>query len=173
MHPLFCLVLAAAQSVLIFFIFCLVIVYLICFTCSMIKQSISQIKEIKSDLAEAAQEVYDEWDQDEDGYDEEFGYGGICQSIAEKMIEVMFGADISECFTVSCDHEVHVYCVVQCKEGVVRVDIPYSIYETGGAYTWKKINGVQFTEEDIVVDILNSDPEYIKHYIDDLELYYA
>lgn len=131
--------------------------------------SIKDIQEIKADLAEAAQEVYDNWQQDEDGWDEEVGSGGICHLIADEMINVMFGAGISECFSVSCDHEVHVYCVVQCEEGVVEVDIPYSIYETGGGYTWKKINGVKFIEEDVFVNILDADPEMIKNYVEDYE----
>lgn len=131
--------------------------------------SIKDIQEIKADLAEAAQEVYDNWQQDEDGWDEEVGRGGICHLIADEMINTMFGAGISECFSVSCNHEVHVYCVVQCVEGVVEVDIPYSIYETGGGYTWKKINGVKFIEEDVFVNILDADPEMIKNYVEDYE----
>ena len=44
----------------------------------------SELNHLRPELASAAQSVYDEWEQDEDGNDEMLGGGGICQDIAEK-----------------------------------------------------------------------------------------
>lgn len=44
------------------------------------------VKELlRPEMAAAAQQAYNEWEQDEEGQDEELGSGGICQDIAEKM----------------------------------------------------------------------------------------
>lgn len=129
--------------------------------------SIKDIEAIKSDLAQAAQEIYDDWQQDDDGYDEEVGHGGICHLIADAMLSAMWDSDISEVFTVSSDHEVHVYCVAQVQEGIALIDIPWSTYETGGGYTWTKINGIKFDENDLTIQIIDGNPDNIKNYVEE------
>jgi len=68
---------------------------------------------LKPMLAIKAQNVYDEWEQDEQDCVEELGYGGICQDIAEAMASLLNEEGI-EAVTVS-NHigEQHVYVV--CK----------------------------------------------------------
>ena len=67
------------------------------------------------ELAAIAQKVYDEWEQDEDGFSEshgEIGYGGICHIIADKIVDYLnsagFGSKYNFC-SVSDMYVQHVY----------------------------------------------------------------
>lgn len=122
---------------------------------------------LKSKLAHSAQKVYDEWEQDENGYCDILGEGGICQDIADAMADVLSNNGI-ECSTVSqSSGEQHVYVVARTEDGVYMVDIPPYLYETGGGYNWKKIPDVEFDERYIVIDGLTSDPDEYYDYIED------
>lgn len=118
-------------------------------------------------LAAAAQKVYDEWEQDEDGVDEVLGTGGICQDIAGGMADVMISHGI-DCSTVSQSvGEQHVYCICKIQEGVYEVDIPPYSYESGGGYTWRKLPNIKFDESYIVIHRLSSDPNDFEQYTGD------
>lgn len=120
---------------------------------------LSHIEELKSELSEAAQKVYDEWEQDEEGNDFELGSGGICQDIAQEISEVLSEHGIDNMIVDNCGMgEQHVWVHAKTQEGVIYIDIPYHIYETGSGYNWKKIHDVKFKPEDIVLDIINTDP---------------
>lgn len=98
------------------------------------------------DLAAAAKSVYDEWLQDEDGFDDVLGAGGICQDIASKMLEVLDSVGVQSSTTVHTTiGENHVFVVALLDDGVFSIDIPPHVYETGGGYVWKK-------REDAVID---------------------
>ena len=134
---------------------------------SMVKASaLKSIKLIdKTALLKVAQKKYDEWDaSDEDG-DAEVGFGGICHLIAEAMVDVLI-SDGYDAITIDSQGvgDQHVWCVVKAEEGCYEVDIPPSVYETGGGYNWKKIDGVKFTTSDLVVYRLSSDPEDFSQY---------
>jgi hypothetical protein len=123
---------------------------------------------LKKELASAAQKVYDEWEQDEDGYCDWLGVGGICQDIADAMASVLTNHGI-ECSTVSAHSgEQHVYVVAQIEDGVYNVDISPYLYETGGGYCWKKIPDVKFDESYIEIYKLSSDPNDFEDYIEDV-----
>lgn len=49
-------------------------------------------------LVETAQTEYDAWEQNERGFDEELGYGGVCDKIALEFGEVLseHGFDVME-----------------------------------------------------------------------------
>jgi DNA topoisomerase IB len=121
-----------------------------------------QLHSIKSDLASAAQKVYDEWDaSDLEMGDAEVGFGGICQDIAAAMGDAI-GKKLDGDYDVAeVDNqgmgEQHVWLVVYDKKSAYEVDIPPSVYETGGGYSWKKIEGVKFTEGDISITPLDRD----------------
>jgi hypothetical protein len=120
---------------------------------------------LKSRLALSAQKVYDEWAQDENGYCDMLGEGGICQDIADAMADVLINNGI-ECGTVSQESgEQHVYVVARTEDGVYNVDIPPYLYETGGGYCWKKIPDVEFDERYLVINRLSSDPDEYYDYI--------
>ena len=122
---------------------------------------------LKEALAKAAQKVYDEWQQDEDGQCDYLGAGGICQDIAEAMCSILTDNNI-ECASVSqVTDEQHVYVVAKINDGVYNVDIPPHLYETGGGYCWKKIPHVEFDKRYVVINCLSCDPNDYYDYIGD------
>jgi hypothetical protein len=127
--------------------------------------SIQQVNALLPQLAQAAQQVYDQWEQDEEGIDPELGGGGICQDIAEAMSHVLNIAGID---ATTIDNggmgDQHVWILAKFREGVVEVDIPPEIYERGGGYNWTKIPGIVFTPQHIHYSILDRDPESFDQY---------
>jgi hypothetical protein len=127
------------------------------------KQSIFNLS---NELISAAQKVYDDWEQNEDGYCDYLGYGGICQDIADAICSVLLENDI-ECATVSQEiGEQHVYAIAKTDDGVFEVDISPYTYETGGGYCWKKIPDVVFETRDLIINRLSPDPEDFNQYVE-------
>lgn len=125
------------------------------------------VKSLMPLFVAAAQKVYDEWEQDEEGVDEVLGTGGICQDIASGIAGVLSSHGI-DCSEVSQSiGEQHVYVICKLQEGVYEIDIPPYSYETGGGYTWQKIPGVVFDESYVVVHRLSSDPNEFEQYSSD------
>lgn len=123
------------------------------------------LREATPDMAAAAQQVYDSWNQDEEGFDEENGTGGICDEIAQAITEVINQKVPIECFTTEGgqpgDDHAYVIAYINNEFGkeVYSVDIPPGVYETGGGYSWKKIPGVQIRASDVEIGALDIDPE--------------
>ena len=129
-------------------------------------KSISFVTSLVPLLIAAAQNKYDSWDQNDDGEDVELGGGGICQDIAEAIGSVLINKGV-ECVTVYATMgDQHVYCVAKLKEGVYEVDISPYRYERGGGYTWKKIPNVSFSEKDLIINRLDSNPNSFNQYTD-------
>lgn len=126
--------------------------------------SVAVMKNLKIQLARAAQMVYDSWEQDEDGNDEEYGGGGICHDIADAMVEVLDGSSIESRSVSASVGDVHVFVVAKFAEGVHSIDIPPQTYERGAAYTWTKIPGVEFGPEDIDLSLVDKNPENFDQY---------
>jgi hypothetical protein len=129
-------------------------------------KSIVELKSLYSKIIPKVQNQYDVWSQDEDGYDHEVGYGGICHLIADEVVSVLQDFDI-QCTTLSLDSEVHVLVIAQFQEGVYSIDVPYSIYEKGGGYQWTKIPNIIFDESCITYNKIYSDPERFIEYLQD------
>jgi hypothetical protein len=131
---------------------------------------LNSVKEInssvKKELVAAAQKVYDEWQQDNNGHDEELGSGGICHLIADDLLNVLSNHKIYNCQSVCSNYEQHVYIIGKFEEGVYEIDIPYSIYETGGGFNWKKIPDVVFDGSHISISRLDGDPDNFDNYVD-------
>jgi hypothetical protein len=113
---------------------------------------------VKIQLATAAQAVYDEWIQDEAGEDSNYGVGGICDDIAQAMAGVLSDYGVENVQTQY--NEPHTYVIAQFQEGIFTIDIPFSVYEKGNLYIWKKIQGVKFDPSHI--DIYKLDPDHSK-----------
>lgn len=112
--------------------------------------SISQITNaVKIQMASAAQSVYDSWEQDDNGNDEELGEGGICDGIADALMEVLGSHGIHDVQTQYS--EPHTYIIGRFVEGIFTIDIPYSVYESGYLYTWKKKPNVKFEPGNIEI----------------------
>jgi hypothetical protein len=103
-------------------------------------------------IAAKAQEVYDLWEQDVDGMDDEYGAGGICHDIASAIVGELGELGVENALTVhSAVGENHVFVVALVEDGVYEIDIPPQVYESGGGYVWRKIPGVVFDETSVVI----------------------
>lgn len=113
---------------------------------------------VRTELAKAAQTVYDAWEQ-VDGVDPELGEGGICQDVASGMVETLSREGIEHALSIAASvGENHVFVVALIPgDGVYSIDIPPSVYEIGSGYVWRKREGVAFGPDDIVVDRIADD----------------
>ena len=122
-------------------------------------------------IAQVGQDEYDMWEQDEEGYAEELGHGGICHLIADGMVEMIDeyipeGLHVAE----SATHMQHVFVAsfYQQPDGRIEgysVDIHPHFYETGGGFCWKKIPDVEFDAS--MVELYPIDAE---EYLDEEQL---
>lgn len=103
---------------------------------------------LKPQLAQAAQHVYDAWDQDDEGFSETYGGGGICDDIARAMCEVIDKNTSFGSFYLYNEYDYHtsMYVYDNLLKECYNVDISPYYYEEGAAYTWKKIKDVEFEE---------------------------
>lgn len=116
------------------------------------------LRQLRSQMATAAQKVYDEWDPT-DEYDEYAG-GGICEAIADAVGNVLGEAGLDVITTESSCGAEHVWLIVRDQQEAFHVDIPYSLYETyRGPFRFDKIEEVKFSPSDI--DIFPADPSEI------------
>lgn len=127
--------------------------------------SVNQAQSLIPELVSTTQHVYDNWQQNDDGYDEELGEGGVCQDIADAMAYVMDSNGIDSMIVDNGGMgDQHVWIMIKVREGVFSVDIPPSVYETGGGYSWKKIKNVVFTNNDVVFDKVSNNPEEFENF---------
>jgi len=125
-----------------------------------------ELRSLVPEFLRVAQEVYDAWELDDEGYDWQVGGGGICHLIADEIAGVVSQV-ARTCSTVSATDEVHVYTVAALDSGVWLIDIRPYVYETGGGYSWKKIPGVSFEEADLTFDQLSCDPRDFREFVDE------
>jgi hypothetical protein len=123
------------------------------------------LKALKPQMAAAAQKQYDAWNQDEDGYDEEVGHGGICHLIADDIASILSDAGY-ETWTQTATDVQHVTVVVQCRDGIADVDVPYRLYEYGSMFTWTKIPDVTFEPDSVSIYRLSIDPADIEQFVE-------
>jgi hypothetical protein len=111
-----------------------------------------RIKALRPQMAIAAQEIYNEWEQDEEGIDDILGGGGICSEIS-KEIESIVVENIPGIETIEGgqDGDDHSWIIVYNENEAVGVDIPFSLYESGGGYSWKKKMEVNFKPENVEI----------------------
>ncbi len=111
----------------------------------MIDDIIHDIERIARDLARAAQDVYDHWDQ-VDGYSDAYGTGGICDDIASEMAQVITRKLRVDAYPQYNEYDTHTSVFVQVDQPqiLIKVDIHPSHYEVGYGYTWQKIPDVRF-----------------------------
>ena len=132
---------------------------------------LSDIQALSPLFATAAQEIYNIWEQDEDGMDVELGSGGICDLIADAIVARIhenLGGEV-RAFTKLLNDAQHINVAVAVEEGVWEIDIPYAIYERGGGFNWTKISGVTFSPEDLNYFQLSRDPGELHLYLEDAE----
>ena len=127
---------------------------------SMLNNDIYQdILKLRSDLIIAAQKVYSEWEQDEDGYDEVYGEGGICDAMADAMADVVNEKTKWGVFHLYNESDCHtsIYVYDNKSQKIYNVDIPPYVYERGTGYNWKKISDVTFKVDNIEINEVDWD----------------
>lgn len=137
-------------------------------------ESVSEITALVPEIVVAAQAVYDDWQQDQDGNDEQYGSGGICDQINQEICGILSGAgfDVTD---GGQDGDDHAYCYAGKAGKAWIVDIPASIYEVGSGYSWKKRPDVTITAEDVVIepvrydDVFGDEPSDNQVYQDECE----
>ncbi len=110
------------------------------------------LEALRSEIAKAAQEVLDSWHQDEEGYDEQFGGGGACDAINAEIQRIVGSVDGVEVVDGGHDGDDHAWTVVYDDKEAFAVDIPPGVYETGGGYSWTKIEGATVSPDDVVIE---------------------
>lgn len=112
----------------------------------------SKLMSLRLPMVEAAQKVYDEWEQDEEGNDGDLGSGGICDEIARALAGVIVDniSDI-EIADGGQDGDDHAWTVAYNDSEAWGIDIAPRIYETGGGYSWKKRENVKFHLNDVYI----------------------
>lgn len=113
-----------------------------------------KLERLRPAFAKAAQEVYDAWEQDEEGLSCDFGAGGICDQISQALGGVV--AELTDQDVQTTDGgamgDDHAWLVVYNKTEIYEVDIPPSVYESGRGYSWTKHPDVKFSPHDIVIN---------------------
>jgi 2'-5' RNA ligase/GNAT superfamily N-acetyltransferase len=123
----------------------------------------AQLMALRPQMAQVAQGIYDDWDsggyRSSEGGDIEFGEGGICDSIAREIggiiaskirdVEVTDGGQ---------DGDDHAWTIAYRGKEVYGIDIPHTLYERGGGYSWTKVPGVTFSADDVEIFPLDVDP---------------
>ncbi len=114
---------------------------------------------LRGEMAAAAQKVYDDWAQDEEGNDFEYGCGGICDNIAEAIGDVASSKTGANATTQNSEGmgENHTWAIVWDDDEAYEVDIAPGNYETGGGYAWKKRLGVEFTAGIVGMGLIDRD----------------
>jgi len=133
---------------------------------------LSNLESLTSEFVEAAQKIYDDWDEHPDVY---FG-GGICHLIADAFVEIVYKHyphytastftrdDIQHVETIvfnidsdSLNDDVDVETDIE----TVMIDLSPYIYENGGGFSWTKIPDVEFQNNDITFYRTYTDRKYI------------
>lgn len=114
----------------------------------------SQLRRLAPELAESAQRVYDTWEQDENGEDQDLGAGGICDLVAQEMASVLERAGI-DFMEGGHDGDDHAFLIAYDADEAFTVDIPPGVYETGSGYSWRKRPGVTIDASDVMIDAIN------------------
>lgn len=119
---------------------------------------IQKITRLFPQLVKVAQKVYNEWEQDEEGIDVDYGGGGICDDIASEMCAVLSNNGI-DCFSHYNQYDYHTTAMAYDTETqeLYSVNLPAGVYESGAGYTWTKIPNVKISPGDIVIEEIEYD----------------
>ena len=137
------------------------------------KGGLRALRALAPEIIARAQAEYDGWNQEHSEHgDPELGFGGICDRIADEIASVICDAEGLDGYVAVTQHNPDLYgghtsVIVRAPDGVYNIDIPPYVYETGFAFTWKKIPDVVFDEGDVVVTRLSSRPKDMAQFVDD------
>jgi len=112
----------------------------------------TKLNTFKAQMAQQAQEVYNDWEQDEEGLDPELGGGGICdritQAIQDAIVNNIEAVEVTEGGEDGSDHS---WVIAYSATEAYGLNIDPSVYEFGGGYSWTKVPDAVFTADDIEI----------------------
>ena len=112
---------------------------------------LDELLAVREQMAAAAQQVYDEWEQDEEGLDEQFGGGGICDEIQSAMSGVIAQNIECELDDGGWEGDDHANLIASRGNEKYLVDIPARVYESGGGMNWRKTPDVLISADDVII----------------------
>jgi hypothetical protein len=134
---------------------------------------LTKLQALTSEFVEAAQRIYDDWDENPDVY----AGGGICHLIADAFVEIIYKHYPNyTASTFTRDDIQHVETIVYNMDSdslydedlddetdieTVMIDLSPYIYEQGGGFSWTKIPEVEFDNTDITFYRTYTDKKYI------------
>lgn len=124
--------------------------------CKFAKSSLEvKLIEMKPLFVQAAQKIYDSWNQNDSGEDIELGEGGICSEISNAFGNIIASkipnVEIEE---YGFDGDDHSSVLVVSNSEKFVIDIPPYVYESGGGYRWKKKPNIVFLEDHVFIEKL-------------------
>jgi hypothetical protein len=117
----------------------------------------SKLEALRGSLAAAAQGAIDEWLPDDEGWDEELGAGGACDAVSRAMSEVLGSLEGVDVADGGHEGDDHAFLVVYDHDEAYAVDVPPGVYETGGGYSWRKIDGASVEPGDVTISEVDRD----------------
>lgn len=109
---------------------------------------LDKLSDLKSDIVDMAQTIYDDWDQ-EDDYNE-YGTGGICDAISTGIGDILAENEI-EMTDGGHEGDDHSHVIAYDDQSAYIVNIPSYVYESGAGYNWTKLGDVQLTPDDVEI----------------------
>lgn len=107
----------------------------------------SQLISLRAEIADVAQDVYDDWDP-EGGWDPG---GGICDVVCTEIQNVIHNKLPVDSRLGGWEGDDHAWLIVYTDDEAYGVDIPPDVYETGGGYNWEKLPDVEIEPSDVVI----------------------
>lgn len=99
---------------------------------------------LRDSIRHDVQNLYDDW------YQDEYDTNGLCDQISDVIGSILSHNDINHT-EGGHDGDDHSYIIAYDDTDTFIVDIHPSVYEIGGGYSWKKIDNVVFTVDDIEI----------------------
>jgi hypothetical protein len=110
---------------------------------------LDKLSDLRPDIAEMAQSIYDNWDQEGNEYGNN-GNNRICDTVSTGIGDILAENDIdmTESGHEGDDHS----CIVAYDDqSAYIVGVPYYLYESGAGYSWTKLDNVQLTPDDVEI----------------------
>lgn len=134
---------------------------------------LSKLNAHRSQMAKAAQAVYEDWEQDEEGVDDHYGEGGICDDVAGAIAHIVDDLGYSA-YTHYCEYDTHTSLYVYNADvtEICLVDIHPHHYESGYGYKWKKKQDVVITADMVTVEDVSHE-SHIREMLSEDDMHYG
>jgi len=113
-----------------------------------------EVLDLKPKFVKVIQKVYDAWIQDDKGISSIAGKGGISHIITGVIFDIvrrMIGGPLQLRMQGICNE--HVRAIIWRDKQWCLVDVPFEIYQEQDEHgDWRKLEGIIFTNDDIIID---------------------